>query len=123
MTTSQVRNMNVYCKIAFTEKTATFTVQSNMTIAEFLEYANTNFRTDLNIHDSYDIELVQIGNIINGLPELAPPVEPRYDETLETRYSHIYDSCNLISFYIRPVHPITREFIRRTDYSSVITYS
>ena len=120
--TSQVKNIDIYCKIAFTEQTATFTVQSNMTIAEFLEYANTYFRNDLNIHESYDIELVQTGNIINGLPELAPPVEPRYDQTLETRYSHIYALDNLVSFYVRPVHPITREFIRRPDYSTIMTY-
>lgn len=68
-------------------------------------------RNNLNINQRYDIELVDTGKP-DG--ELAPPMEPRYDETLLQRYGH---TNQLVTFYARPVHPITREFRRNANYS------
>jgi hypothetical protein len=99
--TQQVRYFDVYCKIPFTEVTGTFRLQSNMTITEFLECANKDIRNNLNIHSYYSIEVVQTGKL---------------GEELE-RYGYIYNAGNLVAFYIRPVNPVTREFIRRVDYS------
>ena len=112
--TQQIRHFNIYCKIPFTDVSGMFTVQSNMTIAEFIEHANTNFRNNLNIHSSYDIEVVQTGN---REAELASPIETTNTQTLEQIYGHIYNAGNIIAFYIRPVNPVTREFIRRANYS------
>lgn len=110
----RIRDFNIYCKIPFTDITGMFTLQSNMTIAEFIEHANTNFRNNLNIHSSYDIEVVQTGN---RDAELALPIETTTTQTLEQRYGHIYNAGNIVAFYIRPVNPVTREFIRRVNYS------
>jgi hypothetical protein len=112
--TQQVRYFDIYCKIPFTEVTGTFRVQSNMTITQFLEYANADIRNNLNIHSYYAIEVVQTGK--PGV-ELAEAIEPTHEQTLEERYGNIYNAGNLVAFYIRPVNPVTREFIRRVDYS------
>ena len=117
MTTPVLRNINVYCKICYTDITKEYSVQENITISDFLEFANTTIKPSLNINDSYDIDIVNVGNLVNGDAELAPPIEPRYDQTLGERYRDIINSYKTISFYVRPVHPITREFIRRENYS------
>lgn len=116
-TTTTTRNMKFYCKIAYTSISGLFEVPSNLNIGEFLEYANTNFRNILNINSRYYIEMVEIITSLDGPAELAPPMEPRYDETLEERYGNNYNSNKTIGFYIRPTHPITRVFVCQDDYS------
>lgn len=113
------RTMALYCKVPYTNIYNTFYVQSNMTITEFLEYANINIKTQLEISREYDVEVVQTGNNINGDAELAPAIEPSYDVTLEDKFGEFYNTYKIISFYIRPVHPITREFIWLIEYDEV----
>jgi hypothetical protein len=76
-----------------------------------MEYVNVEVRNNLNINSRYDIELVEVGKP-DG--ELAPCMEPRNDETLLQRCN---GSPKLMAYYARPIHPITREFVRRDNYS------
>jgi hypothetical protein len=112
MTTPQESNtIQVYFKIPFTEITTTCTVDASLTTLEFMEYVDVEVRNNLNINSRYDIEIVDTGKPAG---ELAPCMEPRNDETLLQRYNIVN---KLIAVYARPVHPITREFIRRDNYS------
>lgn len=86
-------------------------VQNSLTTQDFLEYVNIYVRNNLNINQRYDIELVDTGK--EG-GELAPAMEPRYDESLLQRYGNTRQT---VVFYARPVHPIIREFRRNTNYS------
>ena len=110
-TPQEANTIQVYFKIPFTEITTTCVVNCNLTTNELLEYVNTDVRNNLNINSRFDIELVDTGKP-GG--ELATCMEPRYDETLLQRYNIVNKT---ISFYARPVHPITREFIRQENYS------
>ena len=112
MATPQESNtIQVYFKIPFTDITTTCVVDCSLTTLEFMDYVNSDVRNNLNINSRYDIELVDIGK--RG-GELATCMEPRYDETLLQRYNRMN---KVIAFYARPVHPITREFVRRDNYS------
>jgi hypothetical protein len=112
MATPQESNtIQVYFKIPFTEITTTCNVDCSLTTLEFMNYVNSDIRYNLNIHSRYYIELVDTGKP-GG--ELATCMEPRYDETLLQRYNRMN---KVIAFYTRPVHPITREFVRRDNYS------
>jgi hypothetical protein len=108
----ETNTIQVYFKIPYTEITTVVNVEDSLTTMEFLEYVNTNVRNNLNINQKYDIEIVDTDKT-GG--ELAAPMEPRYDETLLQRYGN---TNQIISFYARPVHPITGEFIRQNDYSN-----
>jgi hypothetical protein len=110
-TPEESNTIKVYFKIPFTVITTTRIVSSSLTTNEFLEYVNTYVRNNLNINSRYDIELVDTGKP-GG--ELATCLEPRNDETLLQRYNRVNQ---VIAFYARPVHPITREFVRRDNYS------
>lgn len=107
----ETNTIQVYFKIPYTEITSVVVVQNSLTTQEFLEYVNIDVRNNLNINQRYDIELVDTGK--EG-GELAPPMEPRYDETLLQRYGNTRQT---VAFYARPVHPITREFRRNANYS------
>jgi hypothetical protein len=48
MTTPVVRNINDYCKICYTDITKEYSVQENITISDFLEFANTTIKPSLN---------------------------------------------------------------------------
>ena len=101
----------MYFKIPFTEITTKQRVPCNITTSDFKLYVNTYIRAILNINAQYYIEVVPIGKPEG---ELAPFMETRDFETL----SQLYNSVNtLIGFYIRPVNPITREFIRFDNYN------
>jgi len=112
MATPQESNtIQVYFKVPFTDITTTCTVNCSLTTLEFMDYVNSDVRNNLNINSRYDIEIVDTGKPAG---ELAPCMEPRNDETLLQRYNVVN---KLIAVYARPVHPITREFIRRDNYS------
>jgi hypothetical protein len=108
--TEESSTFQFYFKIPFTEITTFVEIQKCLTTNEFLEYVNIEVRNNLNINSKYDIEVVDAGKP-NG--ELAYCMEPRYDETLLQRYGNVK---TIIACYARPVHPITREFIRRDNY-------
>lgn len=116
-TTEILQTIWVYFKIPFTEITALFKLQDNLPMNELFEYVNTDIRNNLNINTKYDIQLVETGQ---PNEELAYNITTyRYEQTLR----EIYDSNNnynnnTISFYVRPIHHITREFVRQNDYSS-----
>lgn len=103
--------ISVYFKIPYTELTTVIDVDDSLTTVEFLEYVNVHVRNKLNINSRYDIELVDTGK---PQGELAAPMEPRNDETLLQRYGQ---NRTHLTFYARPVNPITREFRRNANYS------
>lgn len=109
VTPQELNTIPVYFKIPFTEITTTCVVDANLTTMEFMEYVDVEVRNNLNINSRYDIEIVEVGKP-DG--ELAPCMEPRNDEMLLPRYNG-----SPKAYYVRPVHPITREFVRRDNYS------
>jgi len=108
---SETNIISVYFKIPYTDITTVVDVEDSLTTAQFVEYVNTYVRNNLNINQRYYIEIVETGKP-GG--ELAPPIEPRDDETLLQRYGN-RNKC--IAFYSRPVHQIVREFIYNNNYS------
>jgi hypothetical protein len=110
-TPQESSTIQVYFKIPFTDITTTCLVNNSLTTLEFMEYVDVEVRNNLNINPRYDIEIVDIDK---PRGELATCMEPRNDETLLQRYNRVNQ---LIALYARPVHPITREFIRRDNYS------
>lgn len=108
---SETNRISIYFKIPYTKITTVVNVDNSLTTIEFLEYVNDHVRNKLNINSKYHIELVDTGKPEG---ELAAPMEPRYDETLLQRYG---SNNTLVTFYARPVNPMTREFTRVTDYS------
>lgn len=111
MTYPQESNISVYFKIPYTEPTVSALIRNSLTISELLEYVKTTVRSNLNIDSKYDIELVDTGK---PLLELASAIIPSNTETLLQRYG----SVTSVSFYIRPVDPITRQFVSYIDYSN-----
>lgn len=111
------RIMEFYCKIPFTENTCKINVNSNLTIVEFLEYVDSIIKNNLNINSKYDIILVEMGQ---PRDELDRPIEPSYDQTLERRYGTIYNMGMSVGFYVRPINPITRDYIRRENYNEFL---
>jgi hypothetical protein len=109
VTRLETTTVMIYFKIPYTDITHTCVVNNRLTTLQLIDYVNVDVRNNLNINPRYDIELVEVGKP-DG--ELAPCVEPRNDETLLQRYH----SPNMIAYYARPVHPITREFVRRDNY-------
>ena len=110
MSTSELMNTIIlYCKIPFTEITGKFKIQSSLTISQFLEYVNIHIRNKLNINQIYDIEVVEVDS-----GELGVSIQSNDEETINQRYK-IINGCFVC--YIRPVHPITRVFVRKNDYS------
>jgi len=103
-----------YCKIPYTEFTHHISFNSSLTITQFIELVDSNFiREYFNIHDDYGVEVVEVGNNVNGHAELAPALQPS-EETLREKYGNNYD---YVAFYIRPVVGPNRQFVRLNDYS------
>ena len=104
----------LYCKIPYTEFTHHISFNSSLTITEFIELVDSNYiREYFNIHENYNVEVVEAGQNVNGDAELAPALEPS-KETLREKYGNNY---NYIAFYIRPVFGPNRRFIQSNDYS------
>lgn len=96
-------------KLVYTENVWHISLDSSMTIAQFLTYMNEDaIRQLMNIHDYYHIQIVKAGECGS---ELAPAIEASYTKTI----AHLFHPSNT-SFYVRPVHPVTEEFVRRNQY-------
>jgi len=109
--------MRFYFKVVYTSITKELDIDRSMSVSDFILNMNETWRSYFNIHEHYHIQIVATGNKINGDCELAPPIEATY-ETVGERFN----SRN-VAFYLRPVHPITEEFIRRDDYSVAPNYT
>ena len=114
------RTLRFTFKLVFTTNVWQLDIDSSMTTAEFITYINedTNLRQLFNIHEHYHIDIVQTGNLRYRQAELAPPIMVSFSETVGEKYDP-----QTTSFYLRPVHPITEEFIRRDDYSIAPNYT
>ena len=116
-TSEDTNFIEVYCKIAYSEINDIFNVPKNLTISNFINYANSTIRNRFHIHSSYDIEVIEIGDHTYNCPnELIPKMEENHNQTMYEKYGHLYNRNCLMAFYIRPVNPVTREFIRRENY-------
>jgi hypothetical protein len=114
------RTLRFTFKLAFTTNVWQLDIDSSMTTAEFITYINkdTNMRQLFNIHEYYHIDIVKAGNSMYRQAELAPSIMVSFTETIGEHFNP-----NSTSFYLRPVHPITKEFIRRDDYSVAPNYT
>ncbi len=109
MTNSNVsKTIEVYFKIPFTEVTKIFKIKNNLTITEFLEYVNNYVRNQFNINKNYVIEVVD-----SDSGELGIPIQTN-NQKLYQIYGNVKTS---LTYYIRPIHPVTRRFVCKTDYS------
>ena len=110
--------IEIYCKIAYSEIKDIFNVPKNLTISDFIKYVNTTIRSCFNINSKYDIEVVEMGNHKFNCPnELIPKLEPDSEHTLYDKYGHLYGRHYIMAFYLRPVDPLKREFIRQENYN------
>jgi hypothetical protein len=114
------RTLQFTFKLVFTANVWQLDIDSSMTTAEFITYINedTNLRQLFNIHQHYHIDIVKAGNIMYRQAELAPSIMVSFSETVGEKFNP-----QSTSFYLRPVHPITEEFIRRDDYSVAPNYT
>lgn len=116
-TSEDTNFIEVYCKIAYSKINDIFNVPKNLTISNFINYANSTIRNRFHIHSRYDIEVIEIGDHTYNCPnELIPKMEENHNQTMYEKYGHLYNRNRLMAFYIRPVNPVTREFIRRENY-------
>jgi len=89
-----------------------------MCTADFVNWINSDDCHRLfNIHDQYHIQVVETNSNRNGDAEMGNPIMVSFSDTIAQRFN----SRNT-AFYLRPVHPITEEFIRRDNYSIAPNY-
>lgn len=98
-------------KVVYKPDTDTFYVAKAWNIVETLEHLTNWARTRFNIANCYDIEVVVPGNFARGEPELAPSINESVTCKFVEKFAHVN------TFYLRPVHPITRGFVYCNDYS------
>jgi len=99
-------------KLVYTPNVWDMVLESNMTFDNFIDYINNEINLRLfNIHPQYYVEIVPAYNYINIYPELAPAIEHSNIKTIGENFKP-----KTASFYLRPVHPITKKFIRRNNY-------
>lgn len=112
------RTLRFYFKIVYTAHTWNLDINSDMCTADFVNWINSDDCHMLfNIHHQYHIQVVEAGNNCNGDSELAPPIMVSLRDTIAERFNP-----RVTSFYLRPVHPITEEFIIKDDYSIAPNY-
>lgn len=104
--------MSFSCKIPYTSICKVITVPGNMTIAEVINYITNNLKYEMNIHERYNIEVVETYKNEYVRAELAPALEPTA-QTLMERYG---TPMTVTAFYVRPVDPVTGTFERRSNY-------
>jgi hypothetical protein len=109
MSSSHIKIIEVYFKIPFTEMTKIFKIKNNLTITEFLKYVNVYVRNQFNINDNYVIEVVD-----SDLGELGVSIQTNTNQTIYERYGNIKSS---LTYYLRPVHSVTKVFVCKNDYS------
>lgn len=113
------RTLRFYFKIVYTSLTWDLDINSNMCTADFINWINSDDCHRLfNIHEQYHIQVVETNSNRNGDAEMGNPIMVSFSDTIAQRFN----SRNT-AFYLRPVHPITEEFIRRDDYSIAPNYA
>ena len=86
-------------KIAHTGENMVFEVPTNISIANFIEFAKNNAYNRFQIRRNQEIEIVQAGQHIYGLrDEEAPALIPEFNTTFQEKYNGLY---NNLCFYIR----------------------
>lgn len=103
--------MKFYFKVVYTNIAKELDVDGFLTITDFIIKINEELRSHFNIHPFYAIEVVLGGNLFYGDPEMAPAITSS-GELVQEKFANKH-----IMFYLRPVNPITEEFIRQSDYS------
>jgi hypothetical protein len=107
---SSIQTIMFYFKVPFTEIRCSYKFPENITITQFLEKVNKDILTILKIHSKYYLEVVET-NTDKG--EYGQALLPNDRQTLQHRYGNLNSD---ISFYVRPVDPITKIFTRQTSY-------
>ena len=113
------RTLRFYFKIVYTSHAWNLDINSNMSTADFVNWINSDDCHILfNIHDKYHIQVVETNITSNGDAEMGQPIMVSDSDTIAERFNP-----RGTSFYLRPVHPVTEEFIRRDDYSIAPNYN
>ena len=112
------RTLRFYFKLVYSSNTWELDINSEMSTADFVIWINKHeMRALFNIHEQYHIQVIKTST--SEMPaELGPPIMVSYSDTFGQRFNPKFTS-----FYLRPVHPITEEFIRRDDYSVAPNYT
>ena len=113
------RTLRFYFKLVYTSHTWNLDVNSDMSSADFITWINKpEMHVLFNIHEQYHIQVVETNSSPNGYPEMGNPIMVSFSDTIAQRFNPRTNA-----FYLRPVHPITEEFIRRDDYSIAPNYA
>lgn len=91
---------NIYFKMVYTCKTINYNIDSNMTIANFINYVKQKIRVDFNIDNNIGIEIVESGQFNNENGRDAELATALYssDITIREKYGNNYKN---LAFYIR----------------------
>ena len=94
---------NCYFKLVYTCKTINYTINSNITISEFIDYVKNRIREDFQLNIYEDIEIIQSGqfpNVNGNQAEMAPALQPS-----DYRLCDLYNinSFDIKTFYIRKI--------------------
>ena len=109
------QTLRFYFKLVYTTKTWNLDINGSMSTADFIEYINKDSMHSLfNIHQYYYIEVVSTNNnhYRDRDSEMEAPIVTSNFDSIAERFSPKTNA-----FYLRPVNSLTREFIRRDDYS------
>ena len=113
------RTLRFTFKLVYTTNVWHLDIDSSMTTVDLITWINEpEMRQLFNIHEHYHLDIVKTGNFTHGHAELAPSIMVSFSETVGEKYHP-----DTTAFYLRPVHPITEEFIRRDDYSVAPNYT
>jgi len=113
------RTLRFYFKLVYTSHTWNLDVNSDMSSADFITWINKpEMHVLFNIHEQYYIQVVETNSNTHGDAEMAPSIVASVSDTIGQRFNPRNNA-----FYLRPVHPITEEFIRRDDYSTAPNYT
>ena len=114
LTKMTIQPLRFYFKIVYTSNTWYLDINGQMSTTDFVNWINgPNMRSLFNIHEQYHIEVVSTNTNVHGDSEMGPAIAVSTVDTIEQRFNP-----RVTSFYLRPVHQVTQEFIRRDDYSS-----
>jgi len=93
---------NFRFKLAYTEQTQNYIINSNISVRNFIETIKNNVKRDFNLRDNEIIEIIEAcnPNNINGIDaEMAPALGPT-NASVKQIFGNRH---NNISFYIRVV--------------------
>ena len=94
-----------YFKLAYTNKIKKYFVQPNISIDQFINDIKMRARSDFDLKNNEEIEIVEVGlyNNINGYDaELAPAIQ-----SSNMLLSNLYGNHKNMSFYIRKITNFT----------------